>query len=149
MLKIHAWQLSFSSALGCCARLLVESCSSARRLALAFDGDLVCVCHLGPFFFRLKFPALAHASRIFQLVTLPCVLLYLICDPGLTRTAYYRHKIKRTQPPPAATGYALELPAHGTKHVANLPGPQVELSPTIAERQAANAVEFERLRGWK
>jgi len=24
----------------------------------------------------------------------------------------------------------------------------VELSPTIAERQAANAVEFERLHGW-
>lgn len=102
----------------------------------------------GPLFFRLKFPALVPASRIFRLATLPCVLLYLICGPGLTRTAYYRHKIKRAQPPPAATGYGLELPVHGTKRVANLPGPQVELSPMVAERRAANAAEFERLRAW-
>jgi hypothetical protein len=102
----------------------------------------------GPLFFRLRFPDLAHSSRIFRLATLPCVLLYLICSPGLTRTAYYHHKIRRTQPPPAATGYALEQPTHGAKRVANSPGPQVELSPTMAERQAVNAAEFERLRAW-
>jgi hypothetical protein len=50
VLKIDAWQLSSFSASGCSARLLVESCSSARRLALAFGGHSVCVCHLDLYF---------------------------------------------------------------------------------------------------
>jgi hypothetical protein len=102
----------------------------------------------GPLFFRLSYPELAHASRLFRFATLTCVLLYLICGPGLTPTAYYRYKIKRTQPPQSTTGYALEQSAQRTKTLGNSPGPQVELSPEIAERQAVNATEFERLRVW-
>ena len=101
----------------------------------------------GPLFFRLTYPELAHASRMFRLATVAAVLLYLICGPGLTPTAYYRHKIRRTLPPPSAKdpyGYAMEPSAQRTKTT----GPQVQLSPTIAERQSANAAEFERLRVW-
>lgn len=106
------------------------------------------VLPFGPLFFRLNYPDLARGSRMFRLATLICVLLYVICGPGVTPLAYYRHKIRRAQPPPAAVGYALEAPLRGTKRSPDLPGPQVELSPTMAERQAANAAEFERLRAW-
>lgn len=104
----------------------------------------------GPLFFRLTYPELAHASRMFRLATVATVLLYLICGAGLTPTAYYRHKIRRTLPPPSARayGYALEPSVQRMKTVGNSTGPKVELSPTIADRQAANAAEFERLRAW-
>lgn len=105
----------------------------------------------GPLFFRLSYPELAHTSRMFRFATLSCVLLYLICGPGLSPTAYYRHKIRRTLPPPSGKepyGYAMELSGQRAKSPLNSRGPQVELSPTTAERQAANAAEFERLRAW-
>jgi hypothetical protein len=103
----------------------------------------------GPLFFRLNYPELARASRMFRVATVPCLLLYLVCSPGLNPTAYYRHKIKRSYPPPPdATGYALESAPQRTKPGAKSSGPQVELSPTIAERRAANAAEFEHLEVW-
>lgn len=102
----------------------------------------------GPLFFRLGYPDLARGSRLLRLTILPCVLLYLIFGPGLKSTAYYRHKIKRAYPPPPeATGYALES-TRRTNPGGQSSGPQVELTPTIAERKAANAAEFERLRVW-
>ncbi len=42
----------------------------------------------------------------------------------------------------------MELSGQRAKSPLNSRGPQVELSPTTAERQAANAAEFERLRAW-
>jgi hypothetical protein len=104
----------------------------------------------GPLFFRLNYPDLAQASRIFRLATLVSVLLYVIFGPGLTPTAYYRHKIRRTLPPPTATGYgyALESSVQRPQTAGNSPGIQVKLSPAIVERLAANAAEFERLRAW-
>ena len=102
----------------------------------------------GPLFFRLSYPDLAFASRIFRLATLPCLLFYLFLGPGATSTAYYRYKIKRSHPPPTnPTGYAMELPGRQSKHP-NSSGPQVVLAPTIDERIAANTAEFERLREW-
>lgn len=95
----------------------------------------------GPLFFRISYPDLARGSKIFRIATVPCLLLYLVCGPGLNQTAYYRYRIKRT-PPPDTTGYAMEPP------IKKANGPQVQLGPSLAERRAANAAEFERLRLW-
>lgn len=87
---------------------------------------------------------------MFRLATLPCLLFYIFLGPGLTPTAYYRYKVRRSQPPPpaaTATGYAMEAPGQTAKR-ANSLGPLVILSPSIDDRMATNAAEFERLRGW-
>jgi hypothetical protein len=96
----------------------------------------------GPLLFRLSYPDAAERSRIFRLATLPCLFFYFLLGPGSGPLAYYRYKIKHPRPPSSvATGYALEK----AKQSATV---KVELKPSLAERQAVNNAEFERLRAW-
>jgi len=102
----------------------------------------------GPLFFRLNYPDLAYASRMFRLATLPCLLFYLFLGPGLTQPISYRHKTRQNHSPSqVATGYAMEAPNRIAKRDKSS-GPQVVLKPSVEERMAANAAEFERLRAW-
>jgi hypothetical protein len=100
----------------------------------------------GPMIFRLSYPDLAYSSRMFGLATLPCVLLYFILGPGET-ALHYHHKVRHTQRPGAATGYAMESSGRRAKG-----GPNSSPSKAGAANLAARAValdrEFERLRAW-
>jgi hypothetical protein len=103
----------------------------------------------GPLFFRLSYPETAERSRIFRLAALPCLFLYLTLGSGISPTAYYRHKIKRTQPPADfPPQYALEVTNRSAKNALAEPGPKVETSPALEERRDMNRREFERLRAW-
>ena len=103
----------------------------------------------GPLFFRLSYPEAAARSRIFRLAALPCLFLYLTFGPGLSPTAYYRHKVKRTQPPgDFPPQYAMEATSGTARNVLAKPGPKVETSPALEERRDMNTREFDRLRAW-
>jgi hypothetical protein len=100
----------------------------------------------GPIVFRLSYPELANPSRWVRLAALPCLFMYFLLSPGLHSSAYYRHKIKGTRPPPAS-GYALEVNTqkpNTPESAASRTAPQL----TIPQRMQANAAEFERLHSW-
>jgi hypothetical protein len=106
----------------------------------------------GPLLFRLSYPDAAERSRMFRLATLPCILLYLLLGHGwLLNSSQQHHHFNSSQPAPAqATGYALERPGHSIieKSAAFSPAIKVGSTPALAEREAANAGEFARLRAW-
>ena len=100
----------------------------------------------GPLFFRLNYPQLAFASRMFRLATLPCVFLYFVFGPGLIPSPDFSFFHYPASPLPAAGGYALESTAN-TKP-ANSQSAKPVTVVSIAERMNANAAEFERLGAW-
>ena len=92
----------------------------------------------GPLLFRLSYPELAPLSRTFRLVALPCILAYFVLRPGPLSTSHFDKFFKHKPVPSApADHYGLEKP--------HSPAP----APSLSERRAANAVEFERLKIWK
>jgi hypothetical protein len=107
----------------------------------------------GPLLFRLSYPDAAERSKMFRLATLPCILLYLLLGHGwLLNSSQHHHHFSSSQPAPAQpTGYALERPTHSIlikKSTAFSRAIKVGPTSTIAEREAANAGEFARLRAW-
>jgi hypothetical protein len=84
----------------------------------------------GPLFFRLNYPEEARRSMIFRLATLPCIFIYLLIGYGPTTLSYYKRKSPRTFPPPSSQQIAYAM---GKR------------APSLEERRAANAKEFERL----
>lgn len=102
----------------------------------------------GPLFFRLSYPGLAYASRMFRLATLPFVFLYFVFGPGVTPSTQFLSKYHRSHVSlPTAGGYALE-PLGVKQKPAVPPASSAANSRLLAERINANADEFERLRAW-
>lgn len=94
----------------------------------------------GPVLFRLNYPEEARSSRMFRLATLPCFFLYIMLGPGPA----YQHYIHRvTNISPQTLGYGSEK-----RKASGGQGPVVQTAPTIEERRASNAQEFEHLRVW-
>jgi hypothetical protein len=101
------------------------------------------LCPFGPMFFRLSYPDEARRSMIFRYATLICVAGYFVSGGFSPSLAYYKRRVPRQQPPKQTepSGYAIEkVPAK----VMPTPKP----TPTLDERRAANAKEFEQLRKW-
>jgi hypothetical protein len=104
----------------------------------------------GPLLFRLNFPDASDSSRAFRLAAVPCLFLYFLLGPGVDRTAYFRHKTKPVEPPRSfPPQYALEVSSKSAKGAPSSKGPKVETTPSVEDRRAANAQEFERLNKWK
>lgn len=95
----------------------------------------------GPLFFRLNYPAEARRSVYFRYGTIICFAAYLAIgrSSSMSRLGYYKPKMfKPHRPQPSEpVGYALE------KRPATPPP-----APTLEQRRAANAQEFERLKKW-
>lgn len=101
----------------------------------------------GPLLFRLNYPDADQRSRIFRLATLPCLFLYILLGPGAGQTAYFHHKTKEVQPPSGfPPQYAMEV---SSKNKQTARSPQIETTPSLEARRAANAREFARLDAWK
>jgi len=99
----------------------------------------------GPLFFRLNYPDQAQRSRLFRLATLPCFFLYLVLGPGPA----YRHYLTRaTNISAQPSGYAMEKPHFWSKQTPKMPGPQVEVTPSLEDRRLTNTQQFEKLRSW-
>ena len=98
---------------------------------------------LGPLFFRLNYPQLAFASRMFRLATLPCVFLYFVFGPGLAPSPDFSFFHYPAAPPPAALKWS-KANTEPTNSQSAKPVPVV----SIVERMTANAAEFERLGAW-
>ena len=101
----------------------------------------------GPVFFRQNYPDQANPSRLFRLLSLPCLFIYIMLNPGIGPLEYIRYKIKRDHPPPSAMGYAMERkPAKANDSKSGAPDNHPQL--TVAQRMQANIAEFERLHKW-
>ena len=111
-------------------------------LALGFlIAAAVCaLISLGAIVFRRKHPEKARRLVLFHYATLICVLGYLYAGPTMN-LAYYKRRIPPQRPPKQnePVGYAWEkLPSPATTKPTS--------TPTLDERRAANAREFEELR---
>jgi hypothetical protein len=100
----------------------------------------------GPTLFRLNYPAEAYRSRLFRMATLPCLFFYVLLGSG--QSGWLGHSRFELEHGPAELHYGLEKPAAGAKRTPGAAGPQVELTPSLDDRRAANTREFERLRAW-
>jgi hypothetical protein len=101
----------------------------------------------GPLLFRLNYPDTEQRSRMFRLAAIPCLFLYILLGPGADQLAYFHHKTKGVRPPSSfPPQYAMEV---SSKNKKNGRGPQVETTPSLEDRRAANAQEFARLNAWK
>lgn len=102
----------------------------------------------GPLFFRLNYPEEVRRARMFQLATLPCIVLYVISSPEMLPST--QMGLVRTGPPGrqsyalAAGSFLLKIPGFGTETAA--PAAAAPKQPSIEERRAANDQEFQRLR---
>ena len=91
----------------------------------------------GPFLFRLSYPDLAPLSRTFRLIALPCFLAYFVLRPGPMSASQFDKFFKHKEVPAApANHYGLEKVA---KAIA---------APSLDQRRAINATEFDRLTEW-
>lgn len=100
----------------------------------------------GPLFFRLNYPEEAARSRMFRLLTLFCVLLYVTL--GGVRPTFSQHKMmaqsdSASLPP---RHYAIEKPAAIKTAAVSRPLPRS--TPTLAQRRAANERELAQLQAW-
>lgn len=108
------------------------------------------LCPFGPMFFRLSYPEEARRSMIFRYATLICAGAYLASGGISSDFVYYKRRMPRQHPPPQTepptqpVGYALETVS--ARSLAAVPTPKS--SPSLEERQAANAKEFEELGKW-
>jgi hypothetical protein len=95
----------------------------------------------GPLFFRLNYPEQARPSLYFRYATVLCLGAYLALGGATSAKhfAYYKPRMFKPSHPRSGepVGYALEKPPA-------TPAP----TPTIEERRAANAAEFDRLDRW-
>ena len=88
----------------------------------------------GPLIFRLNYPDLAPLSKTFRLIALPCILAYFVLRPGPPNyDKFFKHNPVPSAP---ANHYGLETIS---KAIA---------APSLDQRRAANAKEFERLTAW-
>lgn len=101
----------------------------------------------GPTFFRLNYPEEARSSMYFRYATLLCALGFLAVGGAKPNLAYYKRRMPPQHPPRQTepTGYAMEKVS--AKTLAAVPTPKP--TPSLQERRAANAKEFERLRVWQ
>ena len=97
----------------------------------------------GPMFFRLSYPEEARRSMLFRYATLICFAAYLATGTS-PKLAYYKRRMPHPQPPRQTepAGYALEKVSAKTATTAPTPKP----TPSLDERRAANAKQFEQLR---
>lgn len=105
----------------------------------------------GPLFFRLSYPEEVRRARMFQLATLPCIVLYVIASPEMLPSTQVG--LVRTGPPGrqsyalAAGSFLLKIPGFGTETATPAATPATApKQPSIEERRAANDLEFQRLR---
>jgi len=103
----------------------------------------------GPLFFRLAYPGLAFASRMFRLATLPCVFLYVLLGPRIAPPEYFRFENQHPQSSPSAAGYAMEWPKTNRRSANSSSPTQGQPTLSFAQRMMANATEFDRLRVWE
>jgi hypothetical protein len=99
----------------------------------------------GPMAFRLTYPDDARPARPFQLAALPCFFLFIVLSPGSGSIRMAGSSSQRAPAPASrpAMGYAIEKPV--ATHKSNNGLGFLKSGPTIEERRAANAREFERL----
>jgi hypothetical protein len=91
----------------------------------------------GPALFRLSYPDVAPASRMFRLAALPCLVLYLVLGPfGMPIRLHHGRKVTSSLHGPR--GYATEIPAVDAN----------ARSANVADRAAVVDREFDRLRVW-
>jgi hypothetical protein len=97
----------------------------------------------GPLAFRRNYPDHARPARPLRFATLPCFVLYILLGPGNAYTQLPESIFQKVPTPTStpATGYALEKPRPSHKSDNGL----FRSAPTIEQRRAANAREFERL----
>jgi hypothetical protein len=97
----------------------------------------------GPLFFRLNYPEQARNSYLFRVATLLCIFGFVVMQPGLSLSMHNGHcaasSPQRSKQP---VGYAMEKP--GSLKSANV---AARMTPTLEQRRAVNATEFERLHG--
>jgi len=97
----------------------------------------------GPLFFRLNYPEQARNSYLFRVATLLCIFGFVVMRPGLTLSKHNDHRTtsspQRSKQP---VGYAMEKP--GSLKSANV---AARMTPSLEQRRAVNATEFERLGG--
>ena len=97
----------------------------------------------GPLFFRLNYPEQARNSYLFRVATLLCIFGFVVMRPGLSLSMHDGHRTasspQRSKQP---VGYAMEKP--GSLKSANV---AARVTPSLEQRRAVNATEFERLRG--
>ena len=101
----------------------------------------------GPMFFRRRYPDEVRRARMFQLATLPCIVIYVIISPELipsTDVGFTRLG------PPGQEKLALVAGGHTIKFggYASEPTPAPKTLASLNERRLANVAEFERLRVW-
>ena len=102
----------------------------------------------GPAVFRYSYPDQAHGSRVFGLATIPFFFLFIALG-GFRHTAdmYHRDLSRVRSASTQGQHYALEKsPKSSSKGIAVAPTPAP--TPTLNERRAANAKEFQRLSKW-
>src|SRR6266487_2278683 len=95
----------------------------------------------GPLFFRLNYPEQARNSYLFRVATLLCIFGFVVMRPGLSLSMHDGHRTasspQRSKQP---VGYAMEKPLKSANVAARV-------TPSLDQRRAVNATEFERLRG--
>jgi hypothetical protein len=119
-------------------------CAFIGRILLISAAFGVSVCWglsiflpFGPLIFRLKHPDLAPLSRKFRLAVLPCLLAYFVLRGPTTSSRYDKFFKFNSVPSAPANHYGLEKISKAVH------------PPTLGERRAANAREFERLNAWE
>src|SRR6266487_437939 len=96
----------------------------------------------GPLFFRLNYPEQARNSYLFRVATLLCIFGFVVMRPGLSLSMHDGHRAASPQRPKQPVGYAMEKP--GSLKLANV---AARMTPSLEQRRAVNATEFERLHG--
>ena len=131
--------------LACALIARVLLISAAFRIS--WKWGLGVLLPFGPMLFRRNYPDQAAAARPFQLATIPCLLLYffLVSGTGGIPSFHSKSVPKQTAPTVAkpARGYAAEKPTTNGKSSGLLSA--FKSGPTIEERKAANAREFQQL----
>jgi hypothetical protein len=98
----------------------------------------------GPLFFRLNYPEQARNSYLFRVATLLCIFGFVVMRPGLSLSMHdgHHHAASSPQRSKQPVGYAMEKP--GSLKSANV---AARMTPSLEQRRAVNATEFERLHG--
>jgi hypothetical protein len=97
----------------------------------------------GPLFFRLNYPEQARNSFLFRVATLLCFFGFVVMRPELSLSPYNDHRTSSSpQRSKQPVGYAMEK--SGFLTTANV---ATGMTPSLEQRRAVNATEFDRLRG--
>jgi hypothetical protein len=131
--------------LGFLCALISRALLTVAAFSISFGWGIGVFLPFGPLAFRLTYPDQSRGSRLFGVATLGC-FFFFIATGGFSNQPNYRVDRFRKQPVAApAAHYAIEK---RSPQPIKAPAPTSPAGPSLEQRRAANAQEFEHLRTW-